>query len=102
MKLLEIFDKSDVPDRYRFVFDEVHAETGSYRMLAMSEDGYKISEWRQGVYDPEGQNEHLGERIPLAALGDLALDGFFYRLSVPDQWEEVYQTIEQIIREDGE
>ena len=26
MKLLEIFDKSDVPDRYRFVFDEVHAE----------------------------------------------------------------------------
>lgn len=102
MKLLEIFDKSDVPDRYRFVFDEVHAENGNYRVLAMSEDGYKISEWRQAVYDPEGQNEHLGERTTLAALGACALDGFFFRLSIPDEWEGVYQTIEQIIREDAE
>jgi hypothetical protein len=100
MKLLEIFDKSDVPDRYRFVFDEVNAETGSYRVLAMSEDGYKISEWRQGVYDPEGQNGHLGERTTLAALGACALDGFFFRLSIPDNWEEVYQTIEQMMRDD--
>jgi hypothetical protein len=36
------------------------------------------------------------------AIGARILDGFFSRLSIPDEWEQAYQAIEQTIREDGD
>lgn len=101
MKLEAIHMRPGKLPVYRAVFDE-QTPDGATRMLRFSEDGHRISRWVSAPYDFDGQNEHLGERTTLAALGDLALDGFFYRLSIPDEWEGVYQTIEQIIREDGE
>jgi hypothetical protein len=71
-------------------------------MLALSEDGFKFSQWTSGMYDPEGENEHLGQRILLSAIGARALDGFFSRLSIPDEWEGLHDTIERFIREGGD
>jgi len=99
MRLIDQFDKPEGIDRYTFVFDEVDPLTGLNTMLALSEDGYTFSQWTEGLYDPDGDNEHLGERVLLSAIGATALDGFFSRLSIPDEWEEAHNTIEQIIRE---
>src|SRR5262245_9379011 len=102
MLLVDVFDQPGVVDRYTFVFDGVTAETGYNTMLAMSEDGHTFSQLTTGFYDLNGFYEHLGQRIPLAGLGAVALDGFFRRMCIPKQWEEVYQTIEHILREDGD
>lgn len=98
MRLIDQFHKDGVIDAYTFVFDETNPD-GSCTMLALSEDGYQFSQWTTGVYDPEGENEHLGTRILLSAIGERALDGFFSRLSIPKEWEEAHDIIEQIIRE---
>ena len=101
MELLATYEKDNVIDKYTFVFDEMNP--GGYNtMLAMSEDGYKFSNWTSGLYDPDGPNEHLGRRITLQQLGEAALDGFFYRLSIPEGWEDIHNTVEQLIREDGD
>jgi hypothetical protein len=102
MELIDSYRKDSVLDRYTFVFDEHDPRTGYYTMLAMSEDGYTFSQWTSGLYDPHGGNEHLGRRVVLSAIGARALDGLCSRLSIPDEWEHAYQTIEQIIREDGD
>ena len=99
MELIDSYHKDGVLDCYTFVFDEQNPRTGYHTMLAMSEDGYTFSQWTSGLYDPEGENEHLGKRILLSAIGARALDGFFSRLSIPDEWEGVHDTIEQIIHE---
>jgi photosystem II stability/assembly factor-like uncharacterized protein len=101
MELIDQFHKDGVIDAYTFVFDEMNPD-GSNTMLALSEDGFTFSQWTSGVYDPEGHNEHLGRRVLLSAIGDAALNGFFARLSIPQEWEEAYTIIEQIIREDGD
>lgn len=101
VRLIDQFHKDGVLDAYTFVFDEVNPD-GSNTMLAMSEDGYQISQWTSGLYDPEGENEHLGQRILLGAIRARALYGFFSRLSIPQEWEETHNTIEQIVREDGD
>lgn len=102
MELIDSYRKDGVLDCYTFVFDKQDPHTGFYTMLAMSEDGYTFSQWTSGLYDPEGENEQLGKRILLSAIGARALDGFFSRLSIPDEWEQAYQAIEEIIREDGD
>ena len=102
MELIGSYRKDGVLDCYTFVFDEQDSRTGFFTMLAMSEDGYTFSQWTSGLYDPEGENEHLGQRILLSAIGARALDGFFSRLSIPDEWEGAHDTIEQIIREGGD
>lgn len=102
MELIDSYRMDGVLDCYTFVFDEQDPRTDYYTMLALSEDGYTFSQWTSGVYDPEGENEHLGKRILLGEIGACALDGFFSRLSIPDEWEQAYQAIEQIIREDGD
>lgn len=101
MRLIDQFHKGRVIDAYTFVFDETNAD-GSNTMLALSEDGYKFSQWTSGLYDPEGENEHLGRRVLLSAIGERAFDGFFSRLSIPQEWEEAHNIIEQIIHEDGD
>jgi hypothetical protein len=102
MRLIDQYYKPETIDCYTFVFDEVTPETGYNTMLAMSEDGYVFSQWTSGVYDPEGENEHLGKHILLSAIGARALDGFFSRLSIPREWEEIHDAVEQIIREEDE
>ena len=102
MRLIDQFYRPETIDCYTFVFNEVTPETGYYTMLALSEDGYQFSQWTSGLYDPEGENEHLGKRILFGAIGARALDGFFSRLSIPREWEELHDVVEQIIREDGD
>lgn len=99
MHLAAIYRRNGDYPVYRAVFDE-QTERGA-AMLRFSED-FKIGRWVSAPYDSGGQNEHLGERTTLAALGDRALDSFFHRLSIPDDWEGVSQTIEHIIKEDKE
>lgn len=101
MKLIDQFHKEGVFDAYTFVFDEVSPD-GFNTMLALSEDGHTFSQWTSGLYDPEGENEHLGQRVLLGAIGTHALDGFFSRLSIPQEWEEIHNVVEQIIRKDGD
>jgi hypothetical protein len=102
MELIDSYRKDGVLDCYTFVFDEQDPRTSFYTMLAMSEDGYTFSQWPSGQYDSEGENEHLGKHILLSAIGARALDGFFSRLSIPREWEEIHGTAEQIIREEEE
>lgn len=83
MKLIDQFEKEGVIDRYTFVFDELNPG-GDYTMLVLSEDGYTFSKWTSGIFDPNGENEHLGNRILLSAISATAPDGFFSRLSIPD------------------
>lgn len=102
MKLIDIFYKPRVYDAYTFVFDEQDTQTSYFTMLALSEDGHTFSQWTEGVYDPIGDNEHLGQRVVLSAVGAAALDGFFHRLSIPDEWEGIHATVEQLVQERDE
>lgn len=97
MKLIDQYHKDGVFDAYTFVFDEVSPE-GYYTMLALSEDGYAFSQWTSGLYDPNGDNDHLGRRVLLHDLGATVLDAFFARLSIPQEWEELHHAIEAIAR----
>ena len=71
----------------------------THTMLAMSEDGHTFSQWTAGVYEPDAANEHLGRPVTLQSLGRAALDGFFYRLSVPDEYEAAHNTLERLLKE---
>ena len=102
MELIDSYRKGGVLDCYTFVFDEKDPRTGLFTMLALSEDGYTFSQWTSGIYDPEGDNEHLGKRVLLSVIGTRALNGFFARLSIPDEWEGIRDTFEQIVQEDGD
>ena len=99
MQLIDVFYQPAVLDCYTFVFDEHDSRTGDYTMLGMSEDGHTVSQWTSGRYEPGTANEHLGSRILLSALGTAALDGFFARLSIPEEWEGIRTTIEQIMKD---
>jgi hypothetical protein len=91
MRLLEVFDNPVVPACYMFNFDAINQD-GSYVAFELSEDGYELSRWTAERYEPGGDNAHLGYLILLRELGDAALDRFFSRLSIPDEWEAHHQT----------
>jgi hypothetical protein len=55
-------------------------ETGQYTMLPMRLDTFAYSQFIEGDYDPDGENAHLGQRVPFHELGALVLDRFFSRL----------------------
>jgi hypothetical protein len=99
--LIDQFYKPETIDCYTFVFDEMDP-SGYNTTLAMSEDGYQFSQWTSGLYDLEGPNEHLGRHVDFHTLGARVMDAFFARLSIPQEWEEAHDVIEQIIREDRE
>lgn len=91
----------DAEPPYHFVFSERDEGTGEHTMLAMSEDGWSSSRWVREQYDPNGDNEHLGQRIDRQQLiGKTVLDAFFSRLSIPEEWEALYQEIERSRGED--
>jgi hypothetical protein len=80
MELLATFYKPDTIDCYTFVFDELNP--GGYNtMLALSEDGYTFSQWTEGLYDRDGDNEHLGARVDFHHLGKRILNAFFSRIA---------------------
>lgn len=81
MELIDTYFKSNVFDAYTFVFDERDVSSGYYTMLGMSEDGRSFCQWTQGLYDPAGDNEHLGRRIDFHTLGVTVLDHLMHRLS---------------------
>jgi hypothetical protein len=95
MELIDQYYKSETIDCYTFVFDEVTPETGFHTMLAMSADCHQFSQWTSGVYDPSGDNEHLGRHMELRDLGSTVLNAFFARLSIPQGWEPIYRAIEE-------
>lgn len=96
MKLLEVFDKPSVPDRYRFVFDEVN-QLGLYAVLAMTENG-SAAAWVRERYDPNAENDHLGQRVLVGALGARAIDGFMAWAAINTEYGRDENG--QIIRED--
>jgi hypothetical protein len=86
VELIDIYYEPETIDCYTFVFDEVNP--GGYNtMLAMSEDGHTFSQWTSGVYDPDGDNEHLGKRVLLHELGVTVLNAFFSRLGIIEPGE---------------
>lgn len=82
MELIDSFYKPHVFDAYTFVFDERDADSGYYTMLGMSEDGRSFCQWTQGLYDPAGDNAHLGSRVDFHTLGVTVLGHLMDRLSI--------------------
>ena len=80
MELIATFYTPDTIDCYTFVFDELNPG-GYHTMLAMSEDGHTFSQWTSGLYDADGDNERLGERLDFHRLGGRLLTAFFARIA---------------------
>lgn len=99
MRLIDQFERPEPTpeDAYTFVFDT--QQEGLHDMLVMGQDGYRSGYWTRGPYDPTGENDHLGRRVDLRDLGAAALDAFFYRLSIPEGWEEIFDAATAIADE---
>lgn len=61
--LIGTFHKSGTIDCFTVVFADRDPRTGSSTMLATDEVGRSVSQWTEGFYDPNGNNEHWGVRI---------------------------------------
>jgi hypothetical protein len=86
MRLIDQFYSPEPVDTYTFVFDEVNPDTGQYTMLPMRQDTFAYSQYVEGVYDPDGENVHLGQRLLFHQLGGVIMDRFFSRIAIPDQY----------------
>ena len=80
MERIATFSTPATIDCYTFVFDELNPG-GSHTMLAMSADGHTFSQWTSGLYDADGANAHLGERLDFHQLGGRLLTAFFARIA---------------------
>jgi hypothetical protein len=80
MNLIDSYYKPGVLDCYTFVFDERNPQNGYYTMLGTDEDGVKFSQWTEGLYDPNGANEHLGMRVLFPYLGHVLIDHVLDRM----------------------
>lgn len=80
MELLASYYQPRAFDAYTFVFDERDAESGYYAMLGMSEDGWIFCQWTHGIYDPDGDNAHLGSWVDMHTLGAAVRDQLQRRL----------------------
>jgi len=49
-------------------------------MLATDETGGMFSQWTEGMYDPNGANEHLGVRVLFQYLGNVLVDHVLDRM----------------------
>ena len=81
MHLIDAYYQPGVIDCYTFVFDERNPRTAYYTMLATDETGGMFSQWTEGVYDPDGANEHLGERVRLQQLGTVLVEHVLGRMN---------------------
>ncbi len=80
MNLIDSYYKPGVIDCYTFVFDERNPQNGCYTMLATDQGGVKFSQWTEGAYDPNGANEHLGERVLFQHLGKVLVEHVLDRM----------------------
>lgn len=65
---------------YTFVFDKVY-DNGEHTMLVMPDAPHWLhTPYTSGPYDPDGKNEHLGERTTLQAIGEVMLTRLITRL----------------------
>ncbi len=69
MDLPDAYYRPGTIDCYTFVCNEQDPRTGYYTMLATDNEGIMFSQWTEGVYDPNGRNEHLGQRVIFGYLG---------------------------------
>jgi len=79
MEVLETFHRDGVIDCFTFVTDERDPRTGYYTMLATSLKGRDFSQWTEGLYDPAGHNEHLGNLV--CVIGKRLLEHVTRRLA---------------------
>lgn len=63
--LIDTFYQPGTIDCFTLVFDERGPRTGSYTIFATDEEGRNFSQWTEGRYDPNGDNEHLGAHLYL-------------------------------------
>lgn len=62
-KIIDVFRTNEsVIDQWTFVFNEVNPLNGYYTMLSTDSTGWGFSQFCEGIYDPNGENAHLGER----------------------------------------
>ena len=80
MHLIDSYYQPGVIDCYTFVFDERKPRTAYYTMLATDETGGRFSQWTEGMYDPDGANEHLGVRVLFQHLGKVLVDHVLDRM----------------------
>ena len=69
MDLPDAYYRPGTIDCYTFVLSEQDPRTGYYSMLATDDEGIMFSQWTEGMYDPNGRNEHLGQRVIFGYLG---------------------------------
>jgi hypothetical protein len=81
MNLIDAYYQPGVIDCYTFVFDERDSKTEYYTMIATDETGATYSQWTEGVYDPNGANEHLGVRVLFQYLGKVLVDHVLDRMN---------------------
>lgn len=98
MRLIDQFHNEGSDDAYAFVFDT--QQDGLNDILMLGEDGFQHGHWTRGPYDPDGENDHLGQRVMLHELGATILNAFFYRLSIPEGYEELVEELAQAIESD--
>jgi hypothetical protein len=80
LNLIDSYYKPGVIDCYTFVFDDRNPTTEYYTMLATDETGAMFSQWTEGMYDPNGANEHLGVRVLFQYLGKVLVDHVLDRM----------------------
>jgi len=62
-RLIDVLKTDEsVIDQWTFVFDEVNPYNGYHTMLSTDNTGWGFSQFCEGMYDPDGDNSHLGER----------------------------------------
>ena len=81
MRHIDTYHQAEPADRYTFVFDQQNPETGEYVMLPMTDSNWYRSQYIVAPYNPEGPNEHLGERVLFHTLGAVVMDHFFCRIA---------------------
>ena len=81
MRLIDSYYQPGVIDCYTFVFDERKPRTAYYTMLATDETGGMFSQWTEGMYNPDGANEHLGMRVLFPYLGKVLVDHVLDRMN---------------------
>ncbi len=81
MRLIDSYYQPGIIDCYTFVFDERKPRTAYYTMLATDETGGRFSQWTEGMYDPDGANEHLGVRVLFQYLGTVLIDHVLDRMN---------------------
>lgn len=79
-QLVDCFHSNEpVIDAWTFVLNEVNPDNGYYTMLATDNTGWGFSQFCEGIYTPDGDNSHLGERPRF--IGEALVNHIMRRMS---------------------